>query len=144
MHRIRDERGTGGVEALAFGVLLFVFGTLVVATAWGAIDARLATDAAAREAARAYVESSSQFVAADEARQAATQTLRGHKRQLTGLNIASSSFSRCAPVVVSVQTKVPRVSLPLLGQPGGSYTISAEHTEVVDPYRSGLAGTAQC
>ena len=44
---------------LPFGVLIFVVGSLLIANAWAVVDAKLATTAAAREAARAYVESGS-------------------------------------------------------------------------------------
>ena len=46
----------GGLEGLLFGLLLFVVGTLLVATAWGAVDTKFAVDAAARQAVRTYVE----------------------------------------------------------------------------------------
>src|SRR5919202_3284931 len=53
----RDEAGQlAGGEALPFGVLVFVFGVLLIANAWAVVDAKLAVSAAAREATRAYVE----------------------------------------------------------------------------------------
>src|SRR4029079_720569 len=56
--RRHTERGVvGGIEVLPFGFLIFVVGSLVIANAWAVIDARMAADAAARQAARAYVES---------------------------------------------------------------------------------------
>ena len=140
----QDERGLGGIEGLAFGALIFVFGTLIIATAWGAIDARLGVDAAAREAARAYVEAGSSAQATASAQTAATDVLRGHNRHVTRLDIDASGFSRCAPVTVIVETNVPKVSLPLIGRRSGTYIVRATHTEVVDPYRSGLSGTANC
>ncbi len=39
---------------------------------------------------------------------------------------------------------VPLVAIPLLGQAGNGITVTARHSEVVDPYRSGLPGTATC
>ena len=57
----RDERGqAGGVEALPFGLLIFVVGALLVASAWVVVDAKLAVVSAAREAARTYVEAEDQ------------------------------------------------------------------------------------
>ena len=39
----RGEDGqVGGIEALVFGLLVLVLGTLVVANAWGVIDAKVA------------------------------------------------------------------------------------------------------
>ena len=54
---IRDEAGqAGGLEGIAFGLLIFVLGTLLIANAWAVVDTKLAVTAAAREAARAFVE----------------------------------------------------------------------------------------
>ena len=55
--RCADERGAvGGIEVLPLGMLVLVVGTLLVVNAWAVVDAKLAASAAAREAARAYVE----------------------------------------------------------------------------------------
>src|SRR5262249_31189481 len=55
--RGRDDRGQiGDIEALPFGILIFVVGTLLVLNVWSVIDAKLATDAAATQAARTFVE----------------------------------------------------------------------------------------
>ena len=57
MRRCRGDRGqVGGVEALPFGVLVFVVGVLLVVNLWAIVDAKVAATSAAREAARAYVE----------------------------------------------------------------------------------------
>src|SRR5207248_1263005 len=61
---VRDERGQiGGIEAVAFGVLVFVLGLLIVVNAWGVVDAKVAAAAAAHDAARAYVEAPSREAA---------------------------------------------------------------------------------
>lgn len=142
----RNERGAiGGVEGLAFAVLIFVFGTLFVANAWATVDAKLASSAAAREAARAYVESNSTTEGSDSARAAADNAMQGHGRQVADVTISSSSsFERCGVVEIAVSAAVPRVSLPLLGRGGGTTNVTSRHSEVVDPYRSGLAGEADC
>ncbi len=144
-----DERGAiGGVEGLAFGVLVFVFGTLIIVNAWGVVDAKMATAAAAREAARAYVESDTAASAEQHSVAAATDVMRGHGRVVDAVTIdaavAGDSFRRCQPITASVSTKVPRVPLPLLQRSGGDYTVTSTHSEVVDPYRSGIAGSANC
>ena len=55
--RWRDDHGqVAGIEVLPFGLLTFVVGMLLVANAWGVVDAKMATTSAAREAVRAYVE----------------------------------------------------------------------------------------
>ena len=63
----------------AFGVLNFVVGTLLVANAWGVVDAKLAVTSAAREGVRAYVEApdGERGGAADDAR---PEAVAGHGR----------------------------------------------------------------
>lgn len=141
----RDERGIGGIEGLAFGVLVFVFGMLVVVNAWGVIDAKLAVNAASREAARALVEANSLDDGQSSASAAANSAMAGHNRVLDDLLIVGgSSFGRCQSVEVTAVTKVPRIAMPLIGSTGGTYVVSSTHNEIVDPYRSGLSGTANC
>lgn len=141
----RNERGAiGGIEGLAFGVLVFVFGTLIVVYAWAVIDAKLAVSAAAREAGRAYVEArpGDASVAADTAARA---TLAGHGRPyVSPPTVSPADFRRCGRIEVVVVTKVRRVGLPLVGRSAGESTVSARHVEYVDPYRSGLDGAAAC
>ncbi len=140
----RTEQGSiGGVEGLAFGVLVFVFGTLLFSTAWGVIDAKLAASAAAREAGRAYVEAPDESQAADAARAAAASAMSGHGRALTEIT-SHGSFGRCQPIRFVVTTHVRRVALPIFESGGGTYKVTASHVERVDPYRSGLEGQAQC
>lgn len=143
-----DERGQmGGIEGLVFGVLVFVFGTLLVANAWGVIDAKLATTSAAREAARTYVEAPSAAAAGPAAEDAAYRAIedqgrtrsRAHPRLVPG-----STFARCRRVTIEVSYDVPLIAIPLLGQAGTGITVSSRHSEIVDPYRSGLPGTAAC
>lgn len=142
--RRMDEAGAiAGIEGLAFGVLIFVFGTLLFTTAWGVVDAKLATAAAAREASRAFTEASSSSEAGDVARVAAEQTLKGYGRSLTNFQIVGN-FGRCQPIAIEVQTTVPKIALPAIGGSGGTYVVVARHQEGVDPYRSGLEGPATC
>ena len=143
----RDEQGQiGGIEGLVFGVLLFVFGTLVVANAWGVVDAKLATTAAAREAARTYVEASSAGTADLDAQDAADAAILAHGRRTERARTAlvEGGFNRCERVTIEVSYEVPLIAIPLLGQAGKGLTVTSRHSEVVDPFRSGLAGTASC
>ena len=147
MRPSRDERGqAGGLEALVFGVLVFVFGTLVVANAWAVIDAKLAAGSAVREAARSYVEASSSDEAGAAAQQAAEEAMRGHGRRVDrmALERTGGSFTRCARVTLQVRYRVPLVAVPLVGGRSGGFTVAARHSEVVDPYRSGPGGEATC
>lgn len=133
-----------GLEALAFGVLVLVVGTLVVANAWAVIDARFATTAAAREAVRAVVESREVSLSStqlhERARIAADQALTAHgyerRAELTGPPLTQE---RCATVEVTVSLEVVPTLLPWLEQPP-SYRVASTHREVVDPFRPGLAG----
>ena len=79
--RWRGEAGqVGGLEAVVFGVLVFVVGTLIVANAWGVIDAKLAASAAARKRRAAYVEAPAATDAEALARKAADDAMAGHGR----------------------------------------------------------------
>ena len=143
----RDQAGQiGGLEAVVFGVLVLVMGTLLVANAWGVVDAKMAAAAAAREAARAYVEGADAVAASGSARQAAEQAIAGHGRTASALDLAlvEGSFSRCSRVTFEARYPVPLISLPLLGRRGTGFTVRARHSEVVDPYRRGLPGRTDC
>ena len=154
MARASGEHGqVGGLEGLAFGVLLFVFGTLLVANAWGVIDAKLAATSAAREAARTFVETAPADGAVAMARRAAEDALVAHGRRadraevdvaVAGGGSGAGRVARCARAVAEVRYVVPLVAVPLLGQVGDGLTVTARHSELVDPYRSGVPGTAAC
>ena len=143
----RDEGGqVGGVEALVLGALVFVAGVLLIANAWGVVDAKLAASSAAREAARAYVEAPSATAALPAARAAAAEALAGHGRSSARAEvvIVSGAFVRCTRVTFEVRHLVPMLRIPFLGPAGAAFTARARHSELVDPYRSGLTGTASC
>jgi len=142
----RDEAGqVGGVEGAIFGVLVFVFGTLIVVNAWAVVDAKLAAGSAAREATRSYVEARSASQAAVAAQRAAEEAIRGHGRQVERMSLraVSGGFARCSRVTLEASYRVPLLAVPVLGR-GGGLTVAARHSELVDPYRSGLAGEAAC
>ncbi|CAN5725595.1 hypothetical protein BH20ACT1_BH20ACT1_04930 [soil metagenome] len=146
MRPIRDERGfVGGFEALPFGFLVFVVGTALLMNVWGVVDAKLVASAAAREAARAFVESGgpTSADALAEARRAATEAVDGHKDDPGAWDIMTEGAAllrRCVPVTFVVTYEVPTFRLPWIGGFGGSViTATGRHTEVVDPYREGLA-----
>lgn len=138
-----DERGfVGGFEVLPFGLLVFVAGSLLLANAWAVVDGTIAASAAAREAARAYAEATSEGEAADAAVAAAMAVIEGHGRNRDRATIrweAGPTFERCARNTVVVEYRVPTLTVPFIGAFGGGVvTTSGRHTEVVDPYRSGL------
>ncbi len=146
----RGEAGqVGGLEGIVFGVLVFVIGTLVLANAWGVFDAKLAAAAAAREAARAYVESAGPTVndALREAQMAAGESIAGYGRDPTKMRFSTEEapqLLRCARVTVRIEYPVPLISLPVLGRHGTGFTARARHSEIVDPFRSGLPDRTQC
>ena len=143
----RGEDGfAGGAEAILFGMLVFVVGTLIVANAWGVVDTKLAADAAAREAARAYVESNGSPSALLDAKLAAAETLSGYGRSpgLGAVTFTGDAFGRCARVTAVVAYPAPLLVLPFVGRVGRGEPVSAHHSELVDPFRSGLPGMANC
>lgn len=140
--RLRDEEGfVGGFEALPFGLLVFVVGTLLLVNAWGVVDGNLAASAAAREAVRTYVETND----ASRASAAADEALVGHGKDLARARVrwVELTDERCRPVTVEVAYRVPAIALPWVGGFGGAITTTARHTELVDPFRAGLATTEE-
>ncbi|MEA3019446.1 MAG: hypothetical protein QOI47_970 [Actinomycetota bacterium] len=140
----RDERGfVGGFEVLPFGLLIFVAGTLLLTNAWAVVDGKLAASAAAREAARAYVEGRSADDAERAAADAAMATIAGHGRDPRRAEVVwavGPDFRRCATNTIVVRYRVPTLTVPFLGSFGSGVVLtSGRHTEVVDPYRSSLA-----
>ncbi|MCU4183904.1 hypothetical protein K6U06_05990 [Acidiferrimicrobium sp. IK] len=141
-----DDGFVGGAEGLFFGLLLFVVGTLLVGNAWSVVDTKLAVDAASREATRTYVEAPDAAAADVGARRAATATLQGYGRDPTlgSVVIDGAPFGRCVRVTVVVSYRAPLVQLPVIGVAGRAEKVSAQHSELVDPYRSGLPGASTC
>lgn len=144
--RSAGERGqAGGVEAIALGLLVFVVGSLLVASTWAVVDAKLAVASAAREAARTYVEASSADEAVRAGTAAAEDALRGHGRagaEVT-FDVDGGGFRRCATVTARVAYEVPAVALPWIGGLG-AITVSSRHAERIDPFRDGIEGAAAC
>ncbi len=147
MGRAREADGfVGGFEGLLFGFLLFVAGTLLISYAWAVVDTKAATEEAARQAARTYVEASSATLAASSARSAAASALAGYGRDPSRatVDLAVGSFGRCERVTISVEYPAPLLALPFVGRVGTGQHVRADNSELVDPYRTGLSGTAEC
>jgi len=79
-----DQGQVGGIEVIPFGILTFVIAMLVIANAWGVVDAKLSTTSAAREAVRTFVEAPNEETALFRAESAAQQALSGHGRSAGG------------------------------------------------------------
>lgn len=140
-----EDGQVAGVEGMVFGVLVFMLAVLVVASAWGVIDAKMAAAGAAREAVRAYVQAPSPDVATSMARQAAAAAIRAEGRDDQRMTLTMSGpLVRCGRVTAEVRYQVPLVSVPILGGAGRGLVASARQSALVDPYRSGLVGTASC
>ncbi len=142
-----DESGqVAGVEAIPFGLLVFVVGVLLVANAWAVIDAKMTVAAAAREATRAYVEASAQSDALNAARAAAEEAMRGGGRDPSRLRLTpdTAGLLRCRRVTFVASYPVPAVTLPWIGGHGEGFVATARHSEIVDPYRTGLPAGGGC
>lgn len=135
-----QEGAVAGIEALAFGVLVFVLGTLLVANLWAAIDGRSAADGAARAAARAVVTAAPGSDLDTVARTAATGALAAHgvpADRVTEVSL-TGALVRCGTVEVTVAHRVPLAVLPRFGARRAAVTVQATHAAVVDPFASGL------
>lgn len=146
--RGRGDRGqVGGIEAIPFGLLLFVLGTLLIANAWAVVDAKFATDAAAREAARTFVEADEADTALRDAESAALAVVEGHGRDPDRADVRAHgdfTLARCERATFEVTYEVPALSIPLIGGYGRTpFRVASRHSEVVDPFRSGLVGDAE-
>jgi hypothetical protein len=142
-----DEGLVAGLEALVFGVLVFVFGTLVLVNGWAVIDAKFATNAAAREAVRSVIQA-----APGQAGEASMITLARGPAELAA---AAHGFApeevvverpedapalaqcRGAPVRLAVEVRVPATLLPGFRTREG-FVVRSVHEERIDPFRSGL------
>ena len=142
-----DAGQVGGIEALSFGLLIFVIGTLLIANAWAVVDAKFATDAAAREATRTFVESDDPATATAAAIAAGNAVIEGHGRDPHRALIAPvgpAQLQRCARVDFEAVYEVPAISLPFIGGYGKApFRVRSTHRELVDPFRSGLTGDAE-
>jgi hypothetical protein len=147
--RWSDQGGfAGGLEALVFGVLIFVVGTLLVVNAWAVIDTKFATSAAAREAVRAAVETPVDGEMSARAHAAAAEALAGHgvpaDRPWTLEPLGATTLARCAEVAYEVRLHVPALVLPGIDRRRTGFEVSSRHREVIDPYRSGLDPEVVC
>lgn len=140
--KISPERGAAGIEMLPLGFLVFAVGSLMIVNAWTVVDSWMAVSTASREGARIFVESPpDQAWPAAEARildvmddyGRGTRTIAPAPPTIEG----DGSYARCAVVTVSVEYDLAFITLPFLGGFGSIDTITARHSERIDPYRSG-------
>ena len=131
-------------------MLIFVLGTLLIVNLWAVVDARFATSAAAREAVRAATATDADAgtaAALDAARQAAGVALAGHgidPARAEVVPVGPLRLERCAEVAMRVRLTVPALVLPGIERRVTAFEVVGEHREVIEPYRSGLAGEVDC
>jgi hypothetical protein len=58
--------------------------------------------------------------------------------------VVSGGFARCERVTIEVSYPAPALVLPFVGRIGTGEAVRAQQSELVDAYRTGLAGTASC
>lgn len=142
----RGEDGVvGGVEALPFSVLIFVVGTLILVNAWGVVDAKLAATAAAREAARTFVESDGGPSGLDAADRAGKGAYENYGRDPDKITLVPTydAFQRCGRVTYVAETQVKAIKVPFIAGLG-DFTVEARHSEQIDALRSGVGGEGAC
>jgi hypothetical protein len=135
-----------GLEALIFGVLVFVFCTLILVNGWAVVDAKFATNAAAREAVRTVVQSpapggEASMIASARGPAQLAAAAHGFAPDEVGIERpeGASVLEPCrgAPVRLAVEVRVPATLLPGF-QTRAAYVVRSVHEEQIDPFRSGL------
>ena len=149
MKIVRDERGqVAGIEAIPFGLVVVLVATLLLANTWAVIDARLATDAAAREAVRTFVESWPDEAGgwrAAEQRGREAVAAQGRDGGSVRFELALiPGYQRCARATVTARYSLPALAIPYVGGFGHGFAIAATRSEVIDPYRSGGPAGGGC
>jgi hypothetical protein len=141
--RLRGDVGqVGGIEAIPFGLLVFVAGSLLIANAWAVVDAKFATDAAAHQAARTFSESTEDGAMA-QAIEAGLATIEGHGRDRDRATVRpgdGTTFARCARAEFVATYRLPALTVPFLGGVGGGIEVTSRASELVDPFRADVPG----
>jgi Flp pilus assembly protein TadG len=132
---LRDDSGQALVEAaLVLPVLLvLVFGVVM---AGRVVHAKIAVQAAAREASRTLATAPSEEQGLTDANNAARSAADGYGLSADGLSVdlESNGFQRGGTVSASVSYDVGLGGLPLLDRV--DISVSSSHSEQIDPYRS--------
>jgi Flp pilus assembly protein TadG len=131
----RSERGQALIEAaLVIPVLLLVaFGVIM---AGRVVHAKIAVQAAAREASREVATAPSESSGVSDAVQTAQAVADGYglSQDRLSVEIDANGFQRGDTVTATVRYEVGLGDLPLLGRTGVSVTSS--HSERIELYRS--------
>lgn len=135
--RREGERGAAGAEALAFGALVLVAGTLVLVNVWGTIDARMALDAASREYLREYTQAPTHSDAVRRGELAARVALAARGTPISSLRVEHpdpARFGPCGEAHVALTATVPSMRVPFLGTLTRT-EVTVQHRELVDAHR---------
>jgi Flp pilus assembly protein TadG len=132
---VGDEHGQALIEAaLVIPVLLLVvFGVVM---AGRVVHAKIAVQAAAREASREVATATSESAGVAEGMQTAQSVADGYglSQERLSVEIDANGFQRGESVTATVRYDVGLGDLPLLGRAGVSVTSS--HSERIELYRS--------
>lgn len=132
--RFRDERGFVTVEFVA-GAALIILPTLMLISVFPTWFERVSmARVASREAARVLVLTGDQAQA-----QAAADTIRNNynlPEDELEVSFTGDPKVRGGSVTATVTTRIPATIIPVLGLDTGVIPITADHTEVVDQFRS--------
>ncbi len=158
----RTESGQAGGEVLAIGFVLLMSMILLALNVWAVIDAKIRVAGAARYTTRTVVESGPEDLAnaagtfgplfgehdpnnvATNAVKAALVDKPKLLRDVTVRVALSNDANRCSVAVVELQVRVPSFGLPHIGPLRNGFLVTSQHSEIVDPFRSGLEGTSAC
>lgn len=134
---VRSERGTAAVEMALLAPVLIVLVAAVVA-AGRIVETESAVLAVAREAARTAADAPDAASAHTAAASTATQVAAGLGLDPSRIVVtqSASGFGRGEPYRVSVSYEVRLEDLPGLGALPGSFSVSAEHAELIQRFKS--------
>lgn len=141
---LRSEGGfSAGAEVILVGSLIFVVTWVIGINSWNLLTADMAVQAAAKEGARAFVEAQpgSEHAAATTA---VTNAATAMDRPTIELRELSGNLVRCERITVTTGVSIDLLMAPFIQWSPGTVDVSDVHSEVVDPFRSGLPGTAGC
>ncbi len=139
-----DDAGTGAVVVLPVALVSLFVVTLLAVGVWRVTVASAGVADAARAGGRALVEAPSgapvgAIVATARSAAVAAAVDAGLDADVGVV----ASRRRCAEVAVTVRATVAPLRLPWVDDLGAT-TVSATHSEVLDPHRAGLVGVADC
>ena len=139
---VSEDGQVGGIEAIAFGVLVLVLGVLIIGNAWGVIDARIAAGEAARERRTFATAPATTDAQADGLAWRGDGDLGPVRMDPSG-DHDPTDVGVVRPVRVvtyEVSIPVPAIPLPWLASGLSLFPATATDSEQVDPYRSGVPG----